>query len=148
MTANLQQHLEEYAKASWQIDHQRAMECRELEALIDLGLALLETIRRIDRRLRQNIRSGSVPFRKTDVEAVAALYEQWYAPCTPILRELERLESEGYMVDNAEAFRDACRSSPAPGLEPEALAAAERQFQQGKGRPLGEVMDAIRRRAV
>lgn len=134
--------------AAWRLDHQRAMACRDLEDWLDFGLALLDTIRRIDRRHRERVSAGRVAFRRADAEDVSRLYEIWYAPCDHLLGMIDVFEGEGYRVENAGRFRDACRASHIPGLEPETLQAAAEQFEQGGGRPVREVMDEIRRRAL
>lgn len=145
MASALQVQLEAYGNASWEFDHQRAMQCRDLEDWLDFGLALLEAIRRIDRRFQERAREGTVAIRPEAAEEIHRLYESWYSPCEPLLRKIGQVEAEGFDVENAEAFRAACRSAHLPGFEPEHLQAAAEQFAQGRGRPLREVVDGILR---
>lgn len=148
MNHALRTQLESYRDVASALDHRRAMECRDLEDWLDFGLAVLDAIRRIDARYRERVEAKTIPLQKGAVEEIYRLYEIWYASCDPLLRSITQLERDGYRVENAEKFREACRSSYIPGLEPEKLEAAARQFEAGRGRPLSEVMDGIRRRTL
>jgi hypothetical protein len=148
MTDFLQAQLEAYRQAAWQIDHRRAMQCRDLEDWLDFGISLLGAIHKIDARYRERVRSKEQALDRHVVEGIQQLYELWFNPCEHLLREIERFEADGFALENAQSFRDACASSPVPGLEPEKLLAAQQQFDQGRGRPLTEVMNGIRNRTV
>lgn len=144
----LRTQLESYRDAAWALNHRRAMECRDLEDWLDFGLALLDAIRRIDRRHQERLRTKVIALHKEAVEEVSRLYEIWYSSCDSLLRSISQFEQDGFQVENAERFREACRGTYIPGLEPEKLEAAARQFEAGRGRPLSEVMDGIRRRTL
>lgn len=146
MTRLIQEQIESYGE-KWKSEHAPAMERYDFVDFLDFGLCLLSLIRQIDQRYQQRLDTGQIPFDHDTIPEIHKLYEAWYTPCESLLKRIEEFESEGFEIDNAEAFRTACRSSHLPGLEPEKLVAAEARLRAGKGRALGEVMDEIRRRA-
>lgn len=130
------------------MDHQRAMQCRELEDWLEYALSLLETIRRIDGRLRQRVADGVAPFDPAAAEDVFRLSKLWFAPAESLLREIERFEGEGFAVENAARFRAECRRGFIPGVTADDAWEGAGQVQRGETMPLGEILDAIRRRTL
>jgi hypothetical protein len=140
----LRSQLESYEKAAWQIDHQQAMECRDLEDWLDYAMSVLDVIRKSENRYREHLADGKIPFRKEDVEAIDELYRMWHAPCAHLLDEIERVERRGYQVDNAGNFRTACESSHVPGFDTQTLNRARQSLQDTGGHPLPRVLDELR----
>jgi hypothetical protein len=146
--AQLEKHLESYSQSSWQLAGQESEDAASLADWLDLGLALLDSIRRMEQRHDAQARGGQTPLDKADLERIHRLYMQWYAPCDHLLKLIEQHEGQGSPVENAEQFREACRATYIPGLEPDALARAEEQFRNGEGIPLRDVVNELRGRAV
>jgi len=144
---HLSSQLEHYRDESWKIDHDQAMACRDFEDWLDVGLHLLEVVRRADERYRDDVKTGKVPFRREDAQQLVQVYSYWLEPCDHLLSALKAFEDDGYQIENAEVFRRACRLTCIPGIEPESLARAADQFQRGKGRRLSEVRDVLLDRA-
>ena len=120
----------------------------DIDDLIDSALALRDLIRRIDKRYEDRLARRIAPLDQGAVEMLHRAYESWYGLAERILTHLDAIELSGTIIDRAGEFRDACRSSHVDALEPKRLHEAAAQFEKGRGRPLREVVDEIRDRAV
>ncbi len=140
----LRTQLESYEKAGWQIEHERAMECCDLEDWIYYALKMLEVIQNNEQRYLEHLGAQRIEFKKEDVENIDHLYALWYKPCGHLLREIERVEKQGYQIENADKFRIACSTSHIPGFDSETLNQARQSLQTSGGHALSGVLDELR----
>jgi len=147
-TERIREQLISYRDTAWQLDHCRAMECHDLDDWLAFGLSLLSGIRTIDRQYHDRVQQGRSELDRTVVEAIQGLYEIWFSPCNHLIQAIEQFEREGYVVDNSAAFREACSNPNVIGFDAARITKAADQFAKASGRPLGEAMDAVRRRAI
>jgi hypothetical protein len=97
---------------SWKDD--RAVERRELEAILALGLSLFDQIQKIDQETANALQAQKLTPSAELVTEVSAIYEWWYRPCEGLLKAIKRFQSEGERIDNAEAFIRACQKARIP----------------------------------
>lgn len=148
MTALIRDQVERYSEASCKVQHDRAMQCRDLDNWLAFGLSILSGIRRIDAQYRESLRAGKAALDRQLFQSIQSLYELWLRPGEHLLNSIESFEREGFTFDNAAEFRSACRDRAVTGFDVEALSSALEEFRTGRpGRPLSEAMDAVRRRA-
>jgi hypothetical protein len=129
---------------AWKSDHDRAMDCLDIEAITNFGLGIYRSIRHADRAWSEAVRSGAMPMVREDAERLSRWYALWIKPCDMLLEEIRDLESEGYHVDNAAEFREAClhvRSALSIPLD-----TALSEDGGGPGRAMVEFRDALRSR--
>ena len=126
-------------------DHDRAISCLDLEALLGFGLHIYRSIRKADDLWSEAVRTQAMPLRREDAEQLAHWYSWWIKPCDALLTEIKEFETEGYEVKEAAEFCDAClhvRSVLSIPLD-RILGAAN---DTSAGKPMSEVRDALRRR--
>ena len=101
-----EKHIEEYRDRDAIISpHHEAMECRDCEDFLELGIEAYKWLRRADRMLRQAAVKGiDVSAEATD--ALATLYRCWLIPCSHAEERIKQQEDRGFVPRNAEAFRD------------------------------------------
>ena len=129
---------------SWKSQHDRAVNCLDLEAVLGLGLHIYRSIKNADERWSESVRSGAMSLKEGDARRLSEWYSGWVKPCDSILRLIREFELDGYHVDQASEFREACldvRSLLSIPVE-RALAANG----AGTRRSMAEVRDALRRR--
>jgi len=130
---------------AWKADHDRAMSCLDLEALLGFGLHIYRSIRKADDAWSEAVRRLSAPLRLEEAEQLSRWYTWWIKPCEALLSEIREFQSEGYEVKEAAEFREAClhvRSVLSIPLD-RILGAAN---DTSAGKPMSEVRDALRRR--
>src|SRR5258708_4481066 len=81
----------------WNVDHQEAMACRDLEDLMRFGLTILTGLEQFNESQKRIC--------VTDVSRTCALYELWYRKSVPLLSAASEIESRNYSVDAIEEFR-------------------------------------------
>jgi hypothetical protein len=130
----------------WQRDHER-IERWDLEERIKVGLALYDCIHGADERWSDAVRVGAAAVNDAESKSLLALYGRWLEPAARVLAFMKELESQGFSVLGSREFRDAWhRARSATLLDAAALQASIDELDAGKGRPLQEVADEIRRR--
>lgn len=92
---------------SWKQAHEEAMACRDLEALLQVGIGLYRSIEKLAPAPVAG--DGSAAQARTgEVESeVLDLFDWWLRPCNNVDAHIRRFESRGYEVDGAKAFRSA-----------------------------------------
>ena len=93
----------------WKADHDRAMECLDLELLLQWGLSCYDAINFADEKVRSLARSGKLEFTPEVADVITTAYRSWMKPCETVIRQLEAFERDGFSVEKAERFRSACR---------------------------------------
>ena len=89
--------------------HSEAMDCRDCEAFLQLGIDAFNWVIRADQVTRQVMFSGDSDFVPDDVEAaIRALCKLWLKPCDRANQWVAVQHSRGFKVDNLDAFRNCC----------------------------------------
>lgn len=106
-TRYLHDHVGTYAE-SWERDHGLAMEQWDLEARLRLALTLHDLIRTAAKRRGGAVSSAPFEAREAYLREFQTLYRDWLKPSGGILAVIERLAGEGYPVEGAARFEQAC----------------------------------------
>lgn len=132
----------------WGRDHPRAMARFDLEADLSLGLAVFDLLKKlltVYNEIRQQRRVG---FEPQQAERIRKLFAEWYALHADMLEAIGSFKREGYPVEGADEFMDACMEARILTEDFDRIVHAMEQFSRGGGRPRGDVMDELRRQAV
>jgi hypothetical protein len=107
--------VEDYSRRAerWQVDHEEAMACQNLEDLLLVGVSLSFGIDMIDTQWREAMMADQVPYASSDEEEIRDFYRTWLAPAEGMLANIARMEARGYEVKWADQFRRACREARA-----------------------------------
>lgn len=133
---------------SWQHDHADALACWELEARLEIALALFHVIRRIDQEMAQQVEARRLNWDASTVDQLLNFYRTWEAPSAQIVARIAELESKGFAVRGAEEFRRAALEARSTlNISLDRLEHSAQQAREGKLRPLGEVRDELRRQS-
>jgi hypothetical protein len=134
---------------AWKKPHDQAMEYWELKEVLRLSLALYDATVAVDRHWSDSVRSGAAPFSRDKGLEIQQLYRNWLRPTQAISRDLTRLEQAGYVVEEAARFRAACKDALLTAeTDLDAILEGERDISEGRGIPLQEVRDGLRRRRL
>jgi hypothetical protein len=129
----------------WKADHNSAIDCLNLEAVLGFGLHIYRCIQMADELWSDTVRSGTLPLRREDADRLAKWYSWWIKPCDALVAEIREFEAQGYKVKDAAPFREAClhvRSALSIPLDRILRSAVD----PSAGKPMSEVRDAVRRR--
>jgi hypothetical protein len=85
------EHLEDQREA-WKADHDKAMECRDLEDLIRRGLGLFHIIRLADESWSRKVQAGTQKFNADAARGINAAYKWWLEPCDDVLKAIRQME--------------------------------------------------------
>jgi hypothetical protein len=89
--------------------HREAMDCRDCEDFLQLGIDAFQWVMRADQVLRRATFEGKAAFDPAQAEAgIRALCALWLKPCEPANRWISLQESRGFKVDNVERFHECC----------------------------------------
>jgi hypothetical protein len=142
----------ERAEDLWQADHEAAMQCCDVEDLIELGLAMLNSIRRRNQSWDNSIRESKEAFSWDDSERFATAFQLWTLATRRILRLAQYFESKGFEVRGAAMLGDAFRHVSLLSFDVKRLRASFESLEQGRGIPrekaLNELRDHLRRRGT
>ncbi len=89
-------------------EHHDAMECRNCEDFLQLGIDAFHWVMNADCRMRVAVSEGDVAADDSFELLLLALCSQWLVPCAFAEQWIARLEADGFKLDNAEEFRN-CR---------------------------------------
>jgi hypothetical protein len=102
-------HVRFYARQSRIIElHEEAMECRDCEDFLQLGIDALKWLQRAEEELRISVYSGE---RENSVElsdSLDKLYHVWLMPVHSAEQWVAKQAARGYTPDNLCEFREAC----------------------------------------
>jgi len=118
--------------------HQEAMDCRECEALLQLGIDAFHWIIRADRVIRNAVYDGVVACKAEVEEGIRSLCRSWLSPCQFAEKWIAKLQELGYQIANLDEFRECCE-------EMQAIVEAQ---NQGEGEPLPSAIMELRDRAI
>jgi hypothetical protein len=133
---------------SWQHDHADALACWEMEARLEIALALFHVIRRIDHEMSQQVEAHRLSWDPPTVDRLLHFYRTWEAPAPRIVARIADLQSKGFVVRGAEEFRRATLEARGTlNISLDRLEHSAQQAREGKLRPLGEVRNELRRQS-
>ena len=129
---------------TWQQAHDEAMQCREIEDAIQLGLMILANIRRHNDRWAKDLESSPGAFSWEDAESFARLFRWWREKSESLLGGIKSREASGFAVDGAAHFRQACREVDLMSLDVDQVRASIESLQSGSGMSLTQAMNGLR----
>jgi hypothetical protein len=88
--------------------HAEAIDCRECEDFLQLGIDAFQWLGRADRVIRSAVYRGLAEYNPSLDVALATLYAEWLRPCTLAERWIAEQEQRGFRVDNLADFRACC----------------------------------------
>lgn len=105
--------------------HHEAMECRDCEDFLQIGIDAFSWIERAHENLRRRIYEGTATFDPEVEDALTTLYESWLLSCTDAEKWISIQQSRGYYPDNLTEFRH-CQEEVRDILEQRTLARKSR----------------------
>lgn len=127
---------------SWKIAHQEAMACCDIEDAIGLGLSILENLRR---RSSKSCECGKLSWPETSDQA--RVYSLWLDATRRLLDGAVRdLEQMGFVVERADALRQACREVSLLPLDTDRVRRSLESLENGEGVPMEQAIDELRNR--
>jgi hypothetical protein len=81
-----------------------ADECRDCEAVLQLGIDAFNWLIRADEFIRSALYEGMDYDPEAD-EAIRELFKAWLRPCVPANKWIDTQQKRGYHVENLEKFR-------------------------------------------
>jgi hypothetical protein len=88
--------------------HAEAMDCRDCEAFLQLGIDAFHWLARADEMIRVNVFTSSQEYAPELDMAIATLYAEWLRPCDHAEAWIARQEERRFRVDNLDEFRRCC----------------------------------------
>ncbi len=129
---------------AWKAAHVEAMQCREIEDAIHLGLMILDNIRRHNAQWAKDIESSQVAFKWNEAEHFATLYRWWRERSESLLAGLKVFEINGFAVHGSVDFRKACLEVDMMSLDMERVRASVESLNKGRGTSLTQAMNGLR----
>ncbi|MCE9555512.1 MAG: hypothetical protein K8T91_19365 [Planctomycetes bacterium] len=90
--------------------HGQAMECRDCESFLQLGIDAFRWLNRADEEIRSRIYKGKVQFNQDVDDAIGILYEAWLGPCDVVQQCIKKQVERGFDVENLTEFQ-ACEAN-------------------------------------
>ena len=99
-----------YADASGELmkQHAEAMECRDCEDFLKMGIEAYQWLQRAEDTMREADYAGIFEFTRETRETLDTLYVAWLKPCEFAEKWIASLNNRSYFPDNLSKFRDAC----------------------------------------
>ena len=88
--------------------HQHAMECRDCEMLLQLGIDAFHWLILVDHRLREDMFRHGMAFDPQVQVAIETLCRAWIRPCVEAEKQIAIQLERGYTISNLSIFRE-CR---------------------------------------
>ena len=107
-------------------DHAEAMECRDCEDCLRLGLQAFEWIRTAHAHFQADVLSGDAAFDDNFEQVITGLYATWLAVSEVVEPWVAKLENRGYTVEAAGKLRECCQEAR-DAIEERSLAHAARR---------------------
>ena len=91
--------------------HTEAMDCRDCEDYLRLGLQAFNWLRTACKHIAEDIHSGQGVFNEELEQSITELYANWLEPCAEAEEWAAQQEHRGYTVDTATEFRGCCQEA-------------------------------------
>jgi hypothetical protein len=85
-------------------NHLEAMECRDCEDILQLGIDAFHWLNRADEYIRGAVYNGMEYDADSD-EAIRELFKCWLRPCDPVNKWIDTQIQRGYHPENLDEFR-------------------------------------------
>ena len=133
---NAKQHVKSYTdeRDSLTARHAEAMDCRNCEAFLQMGIEAFEWIVRADREIRLGIFRGEVAFDAQAEAAIIDLCKKWQGPVNMAEEWIAVQTKRGYDMDNLAEFRNCVK-------EMTAIIAAANDGEQVISPPVAKLRD-------
>ena len=95
------------------LDHVEAMDCRDCEDYLRLGLQAFNWLRTACEHIKEDVCSGQAMYSEELEQSITELYAGWLEPSAEAEEWIAEQEKRGYTVDVAAEFR---RRAPRPGI--------------------------------
>jgi hypothetical protein len=104
---NAEMHVKSYSKESEDVmqRHAEAMDCRNCEAFLQMGIDAFEWLMRADRAFRMAIYRGEKEYEADSEKSLRILCRNWLVPCDVAEKWIETQQTKGYEIDNLDEFR-------------------------------------------
>ena len=93
------------ATDSWKTNHDLAMRCMDIEAILKIGIDLYELIESLDEKWRRLVLIDEGQYDEKVTGKIESLFDMWLVPCPRVDRAVRDLEQGGFTVDGATKFR-------------------------------------------
>jgi hypothetical protein len=93
---------------NWKQEHDRAMDCYELQTILSFGLHIYNNICQTADAWADAVKRGVTPNRLEDAERLRKWFAGWIKPCDGLEAQIKQFRDEGYSVDHAQEFQEAC----------------------------------------
>lgn len=108
--------------------HAEAMDCRDCEAFLQLGIDAFEWLMRADREYRAAMAAGQIDYNAEVDAALTELCRTWLKPCEYAQKWIALQKQRNYEIDNLAEFNNCCE-------EMRAIVAAEERLNQANALP-------------
>jgi hypothetical protein len=112
---NAQKHVQSYSQESQDVmaRHAEAMDCRNCEAFLQMGIDAFEWLMRADRAFRMAVYRGEKEYDPENEKSLRNLCKNWLGPCDVAEQWIETQLTRGYEIDNLVEFRECVRQMSA-----------------------------------
>jgi len=102
---NAERILAAYAEAdSWEVDHDDAIRCFDMEELIAVGGLAFEFLSFVESAWQDHVSAGKIEYQEEDDRQIGRLYQKWVEITERNVAEVEKLTRNGFQVKGADQF--------------------------------------------
>ena len=131
----------------WEHDHQVVQLCWLVEDGLRSGLSNLESLRRLTAQWAEETRGRPAAEYPWDAaNRLAEVYRRWQKFGGMMLVAVRACEEQGYTIEGAGPFREACREVSLMSLDIPRVRQSIESLRQGGGIPLRQAIDELRNR--
>ncbi|QDT67078.1 hypothetical protein [Calycomorphotria hydatis] len=93
----------------WQVDHELAMICYDVEEKLAVGLCIYGIVNDLDEAYRLAVAEGELEYLESFDETMLTIFGWWLRPCDKLIREINYLQDKGHTIERADEFITATR---------------------------------------
>ncbi len=107
---NASRHVRRYTNESEDLmrRHAEAIDCRDCEDFLQLGIDAFDWLNRADESIRRAILNGRAEYDPKAERTLLEMYARWLRPCEHAERWIAVQAKRGFHVDNSGRFRECC----------------------------------------
>jgi len=94
-------------------DHEEAMECRDCEDFLRLGIEAFQWLRKAHQNIQDDVYQGRSVYDAHVEHAITKLYQRWLKPYNTAERWMKNLKDQGFELDKAVDFARCCHEASA-----------------------------------
>jgi hypothetical protein len=129
---------------AWKAAHDEAMQCREIEDAIQLGLIILANISRHNNQWARDIENSLSEFSWDTAARFAVMYRWWREKSESLIKGIAACEKAGFLVSGSADFREACREVDLMSLDTERTRISIESLGRRSGISLKQAMNGLR----